>query len=112
MAKKEFKTDISNFLGETPKNKKSQDKKRGPGRPKDPNKRTPENSSQLGTRNGETRATFVIKEETLEKIKAIAKKEGFYISDVAKEAFNRFIRDYEKAKGTIDKGIINKKSIL
>lgn len=83
------------------------------GRPKDPTKRQPTKTSQEGTKNTETRATFIVNEDDLEKLKAIARLEGFLIKDVIGEAFSRFITAYEKKKGTVDaEKINNRKSIL
>ena len=89
------------------------EEKRRVGRPKDKTKRTPTKTSQEGTKNNETRATFIVKEENLEKLKAIARMEHFLIKDVLDEAVTRFIDAYEKKNGTVvPEKINNRKTIL
>jgi len=48
-------------------------------------------SSQEGTREGETRATFIVKESTLETLKAIAFYERKQIKATVQEALEAFI---------------------
>ena len=113
MSKKSFKGDASSLLGGTTKGTTSAKKtavKRG--RPKTSTKVITK-TSQIGTKENETRATFIVREDTLEKLKAISKLEGAKIKDVVGEAFNRFIKDYEKKKGAIDsEDVLTKKTIL
>ena len=65
-------------------------KKRG--RPKTATKEI-EKTSQIGTFEGETRATFIVKEESLEKIKAIAYWDRLQIKDVLNEAIEAYFEN-------------------
>jgi hypothetical protein len=96
MSKKNFSQGLDSLLGGDPKG----DKKK-PGRPRDPNKRTPEKSSQEGTKNDETRATFIVNEETLDKLKAIAYWDRTLIKEVVNTALQDAISKYEKKNGDI-----------
>ncbi|MEO5888934.1 MAG: hypothetical protein ABIQ31_01715 [Ferruginibacter sp.] len=58
-------------------------------------------TSQEGTKEGETRATFIVKESVLVKIKGIAHWGGYEIKEVVNNALKDAIRKYEKANGTI-----------
>jgi hypothetical protein len=58
-------------------------------------------SVQKGLKTGETRATFIVQEEDLEKIKAIAYWDRRNIKDVINAAFAAFIDAYEKKSGKI-----------
>lgn len=109
MGKKDFKGGFNSLLGgDDPK-----EEKKGPGRPKTQTKEITK-SSQEGTKVNETRATFIVNESVLAKIKAISKLEGFQYKDTVNEAFTRFIKEYENKKGPIDdpEAIINRNSIL
>jgi NRPS condensation-like uncharacterized protein len=76
-------------------------------------KKTLKSTSEEGTKEGETRATFIVKVELLDKIKAISRIEGFTIKDVTEEALSRFISTYEKKNGKIDLEALSKrKSVL
>lgn len=66
-----------------------------PGRPKTVN-RVITKSSQEGTLEGETRATFIINEKLLETLKAIAKKEKKPIKGVIREALEGLINSKTK----------------
>ena len=96
MSKKNFKGDFSSLLGGG-----EEKKKRGPGRPKDSSKRTPEKSSQEGTKNDETRATFILNEEQLDKLKAIAYWERILIKEALGEALADYIKKYESKNGEV-----------
>jgi hypothetical protein len=48
------------------------------------------NGSQVGLQDGETRATFIIDEEQLEKVKAIA----YWDRDLIKNVLNKALNDY------------------
>jgi hypothetical protein len=50
---------------------------------------------------GKTRVTFIIKEVTVEKVKAIAVKEGWGIGDLVDDTLEKFITDYEKKHGDV-----------
>ena len=106
MSKKDFKGGLGSLLGDNEKKSKV-------GRPKTQNKEITK-SSQEGTKVNETRATFIVNEDVLAKMKAISKLEGIQYKATVNEAFTRFIKEYEKKKGTIEdpESIINKKSIL
>ena len=56
------------------------------GGPKDPTKRKPEKTSQIGTKNDETRATFIVKKDTLRLVKSFAHWERRQIKDVVNNA--------------------------
>jgi hypothetical protein len=58
-------------------------------------------SVQRGLKLGETRATFIVKEDSLEKIKAIAYWDRQNIKDVVQAAIEDYIKQYENAKGKI-----------
>ena len=58
-------------------------------------------SSQEGTKEGETRATFIVKEELLEKLKAIAYWDRMKIKDVIASALEEAVNKYEKKNGEI-----------
>ena len=58
-------------------------------------------SVQKGLKIGETRATFIVKEEALEKIKAIAYWDRQNIKDIVQLAIDAYIKEYEKAKGAV-----------
>ena len=69
--------------------------KNGPGRPKT-NTREITKSSQEGTKEGETRATFIINEAVLEKIKDLAYWERVTIKEVVNTALEEAILKYVK----------------
>jgi tyrosyl-tRNA synthetase len=105
MSKKTFSGGFDSLLGDNEKPKR--------GRPKTQTKKV-EKSSEEGTKEDETRATFIVNKEVLSKIKAISKLEGFQYKDTVNEALTRFIKEYEKKKGSIKdpEAIINRDSIL
>jgi hypothetical protein len=98
--KKDF--DSAAFNAVTGGSKKEKEQKRRVGRPKDPNKRTPTKTSQEGTKNTETRATFIVNEEKLEKLKTIAKVERILIKTIVDQSFDLLINAYEKKYGEIE----------
>ena len=69
-------------------------------------------TNKTGTKEGEIRAAFIVKETLLEKIKAIAKRERFVIKDVMEEAMGRFVEAYEDKNGTINPGDLNSKRTI
>lgn len=93
MTKKDFTGGLSSLLGDQPLPPKR-------GRPITQFKEVTK-SSQQGTRPGETRATFIIKEGLLDKLKAIAYWERVLIKDVVTEALENAIAKYEKSKGEV-----------
>jgi hypothetical protein len=52
-------------------------------------------SSQEGLREGWTRATFIVREDQLEKLKAVAIREGKRIRDTVEEALKGYLKDKE-----------------
>ncbi len=58
-------------------------------------------SVQKGLKVGETRATFIVKEDTLEKIKAIAYWDRQNIKDVMQTAIENYITAYEQKQGIV-----------
>lgn len=78
--------------------RKQQSAKRG--RPKS-NFREIDKSSQEGCKANETRATFIVKEDALEKIKALAYWERRKVKDVIQAAIAEHLDRYEQANGPI-----------
>jgi len=93
MSKKDFKGGINSLLGDQPDKKKL-------GRPKT-STRIAKKSSQEGTKENETRATFIVNEELLEKLKGIAYWERTLIKNVINTALKETVDKYEKKSGAI-----------
>jgi len=93
MTKKNFKGGLNSLLGDQPDKVKR-------GRPVTQTKEITK-SSQEGTKENETRATFIINEELLEKLKAIAYWDRVLIKDVINTALQEIIVKYEKKSGAI-----------
>ena len=74
------------------------DKKRG--RPRT-NYREIEKSSQEGCKESETRATFIVNEADLERIKAVAYWERIQIKDAINSALREYIERYEAKNGPL-----------
>ena len=100
MSKKDFKGGLDSLLQpttatepeETPQPKKA-------GRPKTSTRQITK-SSQETTKEGETRATFIVKEDLLEKVKAVAYWERVMIKDIVNTALQDYIDTYTaKNKG-------------
>jgi hypothetical protein len=70
------------------------------GRPKAVSK-TITKSSQEGTKENETRATFIVNEELLEKLKAIAYWDRILIKEVLNTALQEAVTKYEKKNGAV-----------
>lgn len=96
MTKKTLRAGIDSLIG----SKEEAPDKRGPGRPKT-STRIVTKSSQEGTKENETRATFILSEPLLDKIKAIAYWERLLIKDVVNTALEQAITDYEAKNGPI-----------
>jgi len=92
MSKKDFSGGLSSLLGDNLKPKR--------GRPKK-STRIIKNASQEGTREGDTRATFIVKEDLLNKAKAIAYWERCRIMDVINQSLEELIAKYEEKNGII-----------
>jgi hypothetical protein len=119
MSKKNFTGGLNSLLGdqpERPKNAKNyiedesaffdisnEDRakremdKRKVGRPRSVFK-TITKSSQEGTKENETRATFIINEDLLDKLKAIAYWDRVLIKDVINSTLQDVVAKYEKKK--------------
>lgn len=63
-------------------------------------------TSKTGLQDGHTRATFIVKEEKLKKIKKIAWWDRISLKKVIDHAFDLFISDHEKNNGSL--GHMNK----
>lgn len=95
---KSFTGGLNSLLGgDQPKNKTEHKKA---GRPKT-STRTIEKASQEGTRDGETRATFIVREDLLDKFKAIAYWDRALIKDIVNSAMEDYIQKHEKKNGAI-----------
>ena len=93
MSKKNFTGGLNSLLGEKPDRPKR-------GRPVTQTKEITK-SSQEGTKENETRATFIINEELLDKLKAIAYWDRVLIKDVVNTALQETVAKYEKKNGDI-----------
>ena len=93
MSKKNFTGGLNSLLGDQPEKPKR-------GRPVTQTKEITK-SSQEGTKENETRATFIINEELLEKLKAIAYWDRVLIKDVINSALQDTVAKYEKKSGAI-----------
>ena len=92
MSKKNFTGGLNSLLGDNEKPKR--------GRPKTSTREITK-SSQEGTKEKETRATFIVNEELLEKLKAIAYWDRVLIKDVVNTALQEIVAKYEKKNGEI-----------
>jgi hypothetical protein len=93
MSKKNFTGGLNSLLGD-------QIDKPKRGRPVTQTKEITK-SSQEGTKENETRATFIINEELLDKLKAIAYWERVLIKDVINSSLVDTVAKYEKKSGAI-----------
>ena len=93
MSKKSFTGGLNSLLGDQPEKPKR-------GRPVTQTKEITK-SSQEGTKENETRATFIINEELLEKLKAIAYWDRVLIKNVLNTALQETVTKYEKKNGDI-----------
>mgnify|MGYP001158040521 FL=1 len=93
MSKKDFTGGLNSLLGEQPDRPKR-------GRPVTQTKEITK-SSQEGTKDNETRATFIVNEDLLEKLKAIAYWDRVLIKDVVNTALQEIVVKYEKKNGEI-----------
>jgi ribosomal protein S25 len=93
MSKKNFTGGLNSLLGNQPAKPKR-------GRPVTQIKEITK-SSQEGTKENETRATFIINEELLEKLKAIAYWDRVLIKDVINTSLAETVVKYEKKNGII-----------
>ena len=93
MSKKNFTGGLNSLLGD-------QEDRPKRGRPKTQNKEITK-SSQEGTKPKETRATFIVNEELLEKIKTIAYWDRELIKEVIEEALEDRVKKYVKKNGEL-----------
>lgn len=93
MSKKNFTGGLNSLLGDQPEKPKR-------GRPATQFKEITK-SSQEGTKVNETRATFIVNEELLEKLKALAYWDRVLIKDVINTALEEIVDKYEKKNGII-----------
>ena len=104
---KSFKGGLDSLIGgKTSAKKKSTAakaevvEKRKAGRPRTSTK-IPKDTTEEGTKEGEKRATFIVREDLLEKVKAIAYWDRVKIKDVMDAAMDKHIQAYEKKHGTV-----------
>lgn len=93
MSKKNFTGGLNSLLGDQPEKTKR-------GRPVTQTKQITK-SSQEGTKENETRATFIINEELLDKVKAIAYWERAQIKETINKALQSYVDKYESKSGDI-----------
>jgi hypothetical protein len=93
MSKKNFSGGLDSLLGDQPDKPKV-------GRPRT-NFKEVTKASEEGTKAGETRATFILKQDTLDKLKAMAYWERLLIKDVVTGAIDEAITKYEKKHGEV-----------
>ena len=93
MSKKTFTGGLNSLLGEN-----SDSIKRG--RPVTQTKEITK-TSQEGTKENETRATFIVNDDLLEKQKAIADRDRVLIKEVINTALEEAISKHEKKHGSI-----------
>jgi hypothetical protein len=101
MSKKDFTKSINRGLdiltgGDDPESLQP----RKQGRPQT-SKKVITNSTQEGTKPGESRVTYIVKESLQEKVKAIAYWERVLIKDVINPALQEAVDKYEKKNGII-----------
>ena len=92
MSKKSF--GLGSLLGDQPETPKR-------GRPVTQTKKVTK-SSEVGTKENEIRATFIINKELLEKLKAVAYWDRVLIKTVVNTALEEAIAKYEKKSGAIN----------
>lgn len=100
MSKKNFTGGLSSLLGEGSKGDRIEETKNRVGRPKTSTK-VISKSSQEGTKENETRATFIVREDLLEKLKAIAYWDRVMIKEVINTALEEAVSKYEKKNGSL-----------
>ena len=96
MAKKNFSGGLNSLLGDT----KQTEAASVTAEPKAAKKEITK-TSQIGTKEKETRATFIVNEDLLEKMKAVAYWDRVLIKDIINQALEEHIARYEKKNGEI-----------
>jgi hypothetical protein len=93
MAKKSFSGGLNSLLGDTKQPEQAAELKAA-------NKEITK-TSQSGTKVKETRATFIVNEDLLEKMKALAYWDRVLIKDIVNSALEDYFARYEKKNGEI-----------
>lgn len=93
MAKKDFSGGLNSLLGDQPEKPKV-------GRPRT-NFKEVTKSSEENTKEGETRATFIINKDLLEKLKGLSYWDRVTIKQVVHTALEEYLSRYEKKNGEI-----------
>lgn len=96
MAKKSFSGGLSSLLGDTNQAEQAAEAKEPKAAKKEITK-----TSQIGTKEKETRATFIVNEDLLEKMKSLAYWDRVLIKDIVNNAFEDYIARHEKKNGEI-----------
>jgi hypothetical protein len=96
MAKKSFSGGLNSLLGDTKPTEPTAELQELKAAKKEITK-----TSQIGTKEKETRATFIVSEDLLEKMKALAYWDRVLIKDIVNNAFEEHISRYEKKNGEI-----------
>ena len=86
MAKKSFSGGLNSLLGDTKQAEQTAEQSE----PKAPKKEITK-TSQIGTKEKETRATFIVNEDLLEKMKALAYWDRVLIKDIVNQALEEHI---------------------
>ena len=93
MAKKSFSGGLNSLLGDTKQPEQAAEPKAA--------KKEITKTSQSGTKVKETRATFIVNEDLLEKMKALAYWDRVLIKDIVNSAIEEHIARHEKKNGDI-----------
>ena len=96
MAKKSFSGGLNSLLGDTKQPEQAAEQSEPKAAKKEITK-----TSQIGTKEKETRATFIVNEDLLEKMKSLAYWDRVLIKDIVNTAFEDYISRYEKKNGEI-----------
>ena len=95
MAKKSFSGGLNSLLGDT------KPAEAAPVAAEPKAKKAITKTSQIGTKDKETRATFIVQEDLLEKMKALAYWDRVLIKDIINQALEEHITRHEKKNGPI-----------
>ena len=96
MGKKSFSGGLSSLLGDTNKLEAIP----AAAEPKENSKKAVQ-APQADAKGVETRATFIVQEELLEKMRTIAYWDRMLIKDIVNDAFESYIMRHEKKNGEI-----------
>lgn len=96
MAKKSFSGGLNSLLGDAKQPEQAAEPKEQKAAKKEITK-----TSQIGTKEKETRATFIVQEDLLEKMKAVAYWDRTLIKDIVNNAFEDYLTRYEKKNGEV-----------